>query len=76
MRKPNYIIVQETEELVLIRDVGPWDQHSTVTNMAEEVVLELVPMLDGRRLEYYDSDGRRDQLLVRDGKFAGFAPVA
>jgi hypothetical protein len=37
-------------------------------------VEELAPILNGRRLEYIDSDGRRDQLLVKDGKFAGFAP--
>jgi len=31
--------------------------------------------LRGRRLEYYDSDGHRDQLLVKDGQFAGFASI-
>lgn len=74
MRKPNYKIIIETADCVVIRDVGPWDRHLTVTNGAEEVVIELAPMLQGRRLEYYDSDGNRDQLMVRDGKFAGFAP--
>lgn len=60
---------------VLIRDVGPWDQYLTVTNAAEEVVATLLPMLRGRRLEYIDSEGNRDQILIQDGKFAGFAPA-
>ncbi len=74
-REPLYEIFEETEDFVLIRDLGPWDQHLTVSNGAEEVVEKLAPMLRGRRLEYFDSEGVRDQLLVRDGKFAGFAPV-
>lgn len=75
MRKPHYEIVSEDQDCVLIKDLGPWSQHPTVTNAAEEVVEQLVPMLNGRRLEYYDSEGQRDQLLVKDGKFAGFAPA-
>ena len=74
-RKPNYEIIEQTSEYVLIEDLGPWDQHLTITNGAEQVVEELAPILNGRRLEYIDSDGRRDQLLVKDGKFAGFAPL-
>jgi hypothetical protein len=74
-RKPRFEIVESTPDYVLIRDVGPWDQYLTVTNGAEEVVAELAPMLNGRRLEYYDSEGARDQLLVKDGKFAGFGPA-
>ena len=73
--KANYEIVEQTDELVCIRDVGPWDKFASVTNAAEEVVKELAPVLKGRRLEYFDSDGNRDQLLVKDGQFAGFAPV-
>ena len=75
MNRPNFIIESETEDCLLIRDIGPWDHHPSVTNAAEEVVEELAPHLHGRRLEYIDSDGQRDQLLVRDGKFAGFAPA-
>lgn len=73
--KPNYMIVEETDTCVVIRDIGPWTSHQTVTNGAEEVVAELAPMLRGRRLEYYDSDGQRDRLLVVDGRFVGFAPA-
>lgn len=75
MRIPCFEIVEQAEDCVVIRDVGPWDRHPTVTNAAEEVVAALAPMLRGRRLEYYDSEGNRDQLLVRDGRFAGFAPA-
>ena len=75
MRTPNYEIVEETEELIVIRDLGPWDCFPTITNGAEEVVESLALLLKGRRLEYYDSEGNRDQLLVKDGKFAGFAPA-
>lgn len=71
---PRFKVVEETNECVLILDLGPWDQHRTITNGAEAVVLAMAPSLAGRRLEYIDSEGQRDQLLVRDGRFAGFAP--
>ncbi len=49
----------------------------SVTNAAEQVVAELAPILNGRRLEYYDSEGQRDQILINEkGQFAGFAPGA
>ncbi len=75
MREPSFIIVSETDDCVLIRDVGPWTQHPTVTNAAERVVEILAPKLRGRQLEYYDSEGQRDQLLIKNGKFAGFVPT-
>lgn len=73
-RNPNYIIEKETADYILIRDIGPWDQRLSITNGAEQVVAELATRLNGRRLEYYDSGGERDQLLVKDGRFDGFAP--
>jgi hypothetical protein len=36
------------------------------------VVEDLASMLNGRRLFYYDSEGELTELLVKDGKFAGF----
>lgn len=69
----SYEIIEDTEDYILIKDLGPWDQYMTITNAAEEVVAELAPTLAGRRLEYIDSEGRRDQLLVRNGRFVGFA---
>ena len=76
---PNYEIVAEesTNERLVIRDLGPWDEHETVTNGAETVVRELVAqklLLRDRRLFYYDSVGVLDELVVTKGKFAGFRP--
>jgi len=71
--KPNYRIVEDTADCLVIQDLGPWDRHMTVTNGAEEVVVELATRLRGRRLEYYDSEGHRDQLLIKNGTFVGFA---
>lgn len=81
MRRANFEIVlnETTDVVVVIRDVGPWDQHATVTNAAEHVVAELHGKfgLKGRRLFYYDSDGRRDELLHDGaGRFTGFGPGA
>jgi hypothetical protein len=71
---PNYMIVKETPEYLVIRDIGPWDKYPSVTNGAEAVVSELAPFrLNGRRLFYIDSDGRTDELLVKDCQFAGFS---
>ncbi len=75
MARACYEIVADDVNVLLIRDVGPWNRHPTVTNDAEAVVTELAPCLGGRRLEYIDSEGRRDQLLVERGAFAGFAPA-
>jgi hypothetical protein len=51
----------------------------TVSNAAEEVVEELVrsgQLSEGLRLFYYDSEGVLDEILVKDGNFAGFAFVS
>lgn len=72
-KKPRLEVVEVTSELILIKDLGPWDTHPTITNAVEDVVAVIGPLLDGRRLEYIDSEGKRDQILVRDGKFWGFA---
>lgn len=73
-RRANWTIVEDTDDVLCIRDIGPWNLYFTVTNDADNVVAELAPQLRGRRLEYIDSDGERDQLLVNDGRFVGFAP--
>lgn len=61
---------------LVIRDSGDHAKQLTVTNDAERVVKYLRGgglLPDGRRLFYYDSDGQRDEILVKDGEFAGFA---
>ena len=65
-------ILDFTEQSVLIRDIGPWDQCFTVTNDAENVVARILPILGRRRLFYFDSEGDLGELKVKDGKFAGF----
>ena len=72
--RANWVTIDSTDEYVLIRDVGPWDVHMSVTNDAEAVVKALVATghLGTRKLFYIDSDGRTDRLLVENGEFAGF----
>lgn len=80
MRKARFTIVEDDflgEHPLIIRDVGPWDKHPTVTSDVEGVVERLVAqgrLPEGRRLFYYDSEDFLDEILVKDGKFAGFAP--
>lgn len=64
---------------VILRDLGPWDRHPSVTNDAEAVVASLAAnWLGGRRLLYVDTDGRVDELTysIVDGRatFTGFRP--
>ena len=72
--KPNYEIIKDCTQHVLIRDVGPWDRHLTVTNGAEAVVAELAGMLGSRRLFYIDSEGDIAELVHHYGKFSHFEP--
>ncbi len=78
MNRARYQIVEDLPgKPLLIRDLGPWDSHPSVTNDAEAVVAELAAsgkLPEGRRLYYYDSDGELDELLHKDGQFLGFAP--
>lgn len=73
MSKPaNWTICADLEDRLVLMDLGPWDKHLSITNDAEHVVEQVAPLLRGRRLFYYDSEGQADELLVADGKFAGF----
>ena len=74
MKRANYHIESDNHNYLLIRDVGPWDEYLTVTNAAETVVKELSFHLGTRQLFYIDTDGQMDELLVKNGQFAGFAP--
>lgn len=74
MAQAKYGLVGDTPEAIIIRDLGPWDRHPTVTNDAPAVVAQLARRLQGRRLFYFDSEGDLDEILVRDGKFCGFSP--
>lgn len=58
---------------VVIRDVGPWDRHQTVTNAPEGVVKFILDELpDTKRIFYYDSEGELDELVFENGEFTGF----
>lgn len=70
---------ESTDECLVINDAGPHSRCKTVTNDAESVVQVLIErglLPPGRRLEYYDSDGQRDQIVIVDGRFAGFCRAA
>lgn len=76
-RHARWNVEKATDTELVIRDIGPWNQCYTVTNDAETVVHRLInegTLKPGQRLLYFDSDGELDELLVKDGKFAGFAP--
>ena len=78
-----YAVVQDVPGAPLvIRDIGPWDRHMTVTNDAEAVVAGLsvsgrlmTSQGENRPIAYYDSEGELVLLRVRDGKFDGFAVI-
>lgn len=80
MTHAQYAIVEDDflrKQPLVIRDIGPWDQHPTITNDAEHVVERLIidgHLPPGRRLFYYDSEGDLGELLIEDNRFAGFAP--
>lgn len=73
MKRAEWSLVGSNGMAVVIRDERTHDLPS-ITNDAENVVADLLPALRGRRLFYYDTQGQLDELLVKDGKFAGFAP--
>ncbi len=77
MPRARFRVVARDSGAITIKDLGPWDAVPTVTNDVEAVVEELVRskiLGPGQHLYYFDSEGRLDETLVRDGKFAGFAP--
>ena len=73
MKRANYRIEASSSTHILLRDLGPWDQHPTITNDAEAVVEDLAAILPGRKLYYIDSTGETGELLVKHGQFAGFS---
>jgi hypothetical protein len=76
MKSPNYQIIEETADYILIQDLGPWDFYPTITNAAELVVKELLPKLHiCKKLYYLDSEGEKAEILIVDGQFGGFCFV-
>lgn len=65
------------DEPLVIKDLGPWTDHPTITNDVEAVVADLYATSDlknGRRLFYIDSEGNKEEILHADGAFVDFAP--
>lgn len=71
-----YVAVDNfVDDVVVIRDLGPWDRFKTITNAPEGVVARVLKDYPKtKRLFYYDSNGDKDELVIKDGKFAGFRP--
>ena len=73
------ILPESNVGLLVIRDLGPWDQCKTVTNDAEHVVKLLFEqgyLHPGRKLHYFDSGGQRDEIQHDGhGHFRGFVHV-
>ena len=76
-----YAIVEDSftcDSPLVIRDVGPWDYHKTITNDAEWVVAELFRLgllAPAQRLLYYDSEGDLAEIVIANGGFFGFRPA-
>ena len=73
-RRAHYEVVRVTPEIVWIADCN--DGAISVTNDAENVVMELHNKYPGARIIYRDSDENWDE-LKHDGRgtFTGFAPA-
>lgn len=75
MNEAAFEVVEEDAGKVVLRDVGPWSSHPTVTNDAEQVVERMAPRVGSRRLLYYDSEGELTELKHDGPRFTGFAFV-
>ncbi len=76
MNSAKFEVVRSDNGTVVLRDVGPWSKHPTVTNDAEQVVESLGNWVGSRRLLYYDSDGELTELKHEGTRFTGFAFVS
>lgn len=73
-----YLIETITAAAIVLRDVGHDEGRPTITGDVESVVERMrhAELLDGRRLYYFDSDGRLDEIVLDgDGQFHSFRPA-
>jgi len=73
----NFMVEKITPEVVLLRDLGPWDKYRTITNDADNVVnfLHRKQMLStsDTQIIYIDSGGEYNELYHDGiGNFEGF----
>ncbi|MBU0598707.1 hypothetical protein KKF61_07045 [Patescibacteria group bacterium] len=74
-REAQFEVISNTDEVLGIRDIGPWDKYLSVTNDAENVVIRLFAaglLKEGKRLLYEDSEGELDAIIVANGEFVRF----
>ena len=69
--RSTYYVSRVTEGKVFIVDE---DVGMSVTNDAENVVLEVLTRYPNHRIIYRDTTGRWDELVHDNEKFTGFAP--
>lgn len=67
-----WMIKKQDDEHIWLHDLGPWHTHFTITNDVENVVASIADQLGNRRLLYTDSLGMYNEIIVVNGKFAGF----
>jgi Mg2+/Co2+ transporter CorC len=75
--RAQFTVIEVSDNVLQIRDDGPWDRYPTVTNDVEAVVADLHAkcLLGRRRLLYADSNGDVDEIRHDGaGRFLGFAP--
>lgn len=73
-----YRVLVELPEVVVIKDIGPWEVCLTVTNDAENVCTHLWNMHGtGPRTRFYylDSMGEWGEMIHDRGEFALFRPA-
>lgn len=61
----------QNEKIVFIIDN---DAGMTVTNDAENVVLDILRNYPNHRIVYRDTEGIWDEILHRNGEYIGFSP--
>lgn len=71
-RIPEFTIIQETEEYILIKDIGDPELCVSITYNPDYVITQLDDKLINRELRYIDRSGETDTILVTNGKFTGF----
>lgn len=75
-RSANFITIKNTDEELVIKDIGPWDTYFSVTNDIGNVVDYLVEtgtLSSKQKLFYYDSDNQLSEVIVENNKFVRFA---
>lgn len=75
-RAAQFEIVEDNEHRLVLRDLGPWHVHLTITNDAERVFHQLEEQLGDRKLLYYDSEGELTEIIREDDGTIRFLDVS